>query len=334
MRRATPVLLTEEQKSRLERWSRGGSTPYRVVIRSRIVLLASRGYPNRAISRLLRTNPITVARWRSRFVLFGLDGLRKEAPHYGHPKPIAESVVRRIIEKTLRERPPGRVHWSTRLMARAVGVSHSTVRRVWRTHGIDPHRSRVALLAQESRFRPKRVDVVGVYVNPPQKAVALSFVDGPSSAPPGPEARTKEVSSEAVRRRPWMAELVTTLSLLERPQSLRTSRRHVDQEFLSFLRSVEERRAGPAEIVVLAESQGPSFSEALTKWLSRHPVLGTRLVGGSSPWEESLADSLRRTLETRLVDAPPASLEKLRAAISRWERESEGTSRPFAWTRD
>jgi transposase len=335
VRRVLPVVLSSEQHSQLDRWSRGGSTPYRLVIRSRIVLLASFGYSNREIARILNTNPITVARWRSRFALLGVEGIRKEAPRNGSPPPVSEEVVRRVIYKTMRERPRNRLHWSTRSLAREVGVSHSTVRRIWKSHGIRPNRSRVAELAENSPFRPKQIDLVGVYVNPPQRAAVISFGERLPTFREGPNLRPEEESQVDVGvGSPWMAELVTTLNLLDRRGPLHSSRRHINQEFLSFLRLVHDRRTGGERMVLLAEANGSVLSPQLVHWLHRHPQVSTELCLDSESWKRTVLKSIQNGTETHETESPPGGLQGFLSAAARWREESDDGRRPFAWSKD
>jgi transposase len=324
MRNAPRILLTDGQRAQLERWSRGGATPYRLVVRSQIVLLAADGHSDRSIARLLHANPITIARWRSRFSLLGLEGIRTEAPRSGSPPPIPKEVVRAILAKTIHERPKGRAHWSTRALAREVGVSHSTVRRVWKRYGIRPNRSRVARLIEGSTYRPQRLDVVGLYVNPPQRAIAISF---------GHESPRPSVPADPPGR-PWLADLVTTLNLLDHHPPVRSSHRYLNQEFLTFLRSVQESRSRDESIHLFAESEGDGLSPALMRWLSRHPQVSARVHAGTEPWKELVLDWFREVSESRSTDSPPESLPRLRTALERWMRENGESAPHFAWTKD
>jgi hypothetical protein len=221
-------------------------------------------------------------------------------------------------------------------LALEFGVSHSTVRRIWKSHGIRPNRSRLALLAEESQFRPRRINLVGVYVNPPQRAVAISLSDGsglpragigtllsgalgPSSGSPG---------------RPWMQDLVTALNLVDRSESLRTSHRYLDQEFLAFLRSVYERRLKDEKIFVLAEPTEPGFSPHLARWLSRHPKILTERPIGPEAWKQWVAGWIERKSGGPFSEAPPDGLPKLMTAVARWKQVNDDGVRPFAWTLD
>lgn len=334
MARVAPFSLLPSQKELLEKWSRGGSTPYRLVLRSRIVLLAALGQSNRRIAAQLKINPITVARWRSRFLVLGTEGIRREAPRLGSPPRVAEELIRTILHKTSFERPPDASRWSTRSLARAVGVSHSTVRRVWRAYDVHPARSRIATLARDPRFHRRSIDVVGVYVNPPQRALAISLLDDRGSSP----GAASEIDGGSMRRpapkgRPWMADLVSTLDLLDHRPPKGSMTRLVDTEFLSFLRSVQESRRGRERIHLLAESAGSAGAAPLTRWLRRYPEFSARFQVGSAPLMEIALEWFGDPSARLPDDATPMSLPGLRSAVERWLHETRGEPRAFAWTR-
>src|SRR5208283_1563783 len=161
MRVAPTIILAPEERKQLERWSRGRSTPQRLVLRSKIVLLAAEGRTNKQIVRELDTNPVTVGRWRSRFAILRIDGIRKDAPRLGRKPPIPASIVRKIVDTTLHKKPRGETHWSTRTLSERVGVSHMTVQRIWKLHNLQPHRTRSFKLSNDPEFEKKLVDVVG-----------------------------------------------------------------------------------------------------------------------------------------------------------------------------
>jgi transcriptional regulator with XRE-family HTH domain len=326
--------LTETQREILGKWSRGGSTPYRLVIRSKVVLLAAQGCSNRSIARRLGINPITVARWRSRFLLLGVEGLRREAPRLGAPPRVSEALVRSIIHKTLFERPAPASRWSTRSLAGAVGVSHSTVRRIWKAYDVRPPRSLLAALGRGRPFHPKTVDVVGIYVNPPQRAVAISFRDEEEKRS---RARASDPAATPSRSHPegrsWVTDLVTTLHLLDGRQFKGSAGRLSDSEFLSFLQSVLRAREGREQIQLLAESDGPTPSAPLTRWLQRYPEFSAHVQVGGASVQQLVVEWLGEASNPALTDRPPASLPDLRAAIERWARDTGTKPRPFAWTR-
>ncbi|MGA8302741.1 MAG: helix-turn-helix domain-containing protein [Thermoplasmata archaeon] len=328
------LTLTENQRDVLEKWSRGGSTPYRLVIRSQIVLLAAKGGSSRSIARRLHVNAITVARWRSRFLLLGIEGIRHDSPRLGSPPPVSEKIVRTILQKTLLERPNHAPRWSTRSLAREVGVSHSTVQRIWRAFDVRPPRSRLATLTRDLTFRPKLVDVVGVYVNPPHRAVAMSLREDDVHRPKGSSGKphSRPLSTRAGEGS-WVVDLIATLNLLERREPKGSAHRFLDREFLSFLHSVQGRRKRQEQIQLFAESTGSAPPVALTRWLHRHRQFSARVWVGNPSLQQIVAEWFGDASARRPTVEPLASLPGLRTAVERWTRDARDGPRPFAWTR-
>ena len=168
MRVAPKVILTDEQRVRLRRWSRGRTTPMRLVRRAQIVLLAAEGKQNIEIAEQLGIERTIVGRWRRRFVARGLAGLEKDAPRGGRPANTA--LARKIVEHTTRCKPSNATHWSTNSLAKVLGTSRSTVSRVWRANGLKPHLVRTFKVSNDPQFVQKLIDVVGLYLNPPERA--------------------------------------------------------------------------------------------------------------------------------------------------------------------
>lgn len=180
MRLAPQVALGSEEREQLERWSRGRSTPARLVLRSKIILEAAEGFENRRIAKSLKTRQNTVSLWRRRFATHGLRGIEQDAPRPGRKPRISRKKIDEIVDRTLHDRPKGGTHWSTRSLAREVGVSRATVNRVWVSHRIQPHRQRSFKLSSDPEFNEKVTDVVGLYMNPPDKAVVVCMDEKPS----------------------------------------------------------------------------------------------------------------------------------------------------------
>jgi transposase len=170
---AAPLPVSPEQRQTLESWLRAHATPQSVVLRARIVLLAAEGRANNAIAEELKTTRTTVLLWRERFAKAGVNGLRKVAPGRGRKPSIPAGTIQEIIKRTLTTTPAGATHWSCRLMAEVVGVSADTVNRVWRENGLKPHLVRTFKLSNDPRFAEKLTDVVGLYMNPPDRALVL-----------------------------------------------------------------------------------------------------------------------------------------------------------------
>src|SRR6266581_3787456 len=175
MRIAPAITLTGEQRKQLESWARGRSLPRRLGERAQMILLASEGRQNKEIARTLRRARQGVARWRQRFIERGLAGIEKDAPRPGRKPKLSAARVEEIVRKTTQETPSQATHWSTRSMARAAGVSEATVRRIWRAHGLKPHRVRSFKLSNDPQFAEKLEEIVGLYLNPPEHALVLSL---------------------------------------------------------------------------------------------------------------------------------------------------------------
>jgi len=277
---------------------------------------------------------MTVARWRSRFRVLGVDGLRREAPRLGSPPRVPEKVEREILRKTLFDRPPTASRWSTRSLARAVGVSHSTVRRVWKSHNVLPPRSRVAAIARHSRFRPRSIDVLGVYVNPPRRAVALSLADASSRETPGvPDVSRASGPQSATFGRAWMGDLFSTLNLLDKRPPKGSAQRLIDPEFLSFLGRLWTRRRGGERVHVLAVSSATPSLLPLDRWLRRHPEFSAEIKAPDTTLRALVSEWFQSVPTGRPAGVAPESLPRLRTAVERWMREPNETPRPFAWTR-
>ena len=167
--------LTREQRRALEAWISARNTPQKVVFRSRIVLLAAGGLPNRRIAQQLKTSRPTVILWRNRFASGGPAALTQDKPGRGRKPGISAEKVKQIIEATLQSHPLDATHWSVRTMASAQNVSPATVQRIWDAHGLQPHRIETFKLSRDKRFVEKLTDVVGLYMNPPAKALVLCF---------------------------------------------------------------------------------------------------------------------------------------------------------------
>ena len=166
--------ISEEERALLERWARAQKTPQSVALRARIVLAAEAGESNSQIARTLGVSRPTVILWRSRFVEGGAQALTETKPGRGRKPSISTAKVKEIVQATTQTTPPGATHWSCRSMAKAHGVSPATVQRIWDAHGLKPHRVRTFKLSNDPQFSEKLTDVVGLYLNPPEKAVVLS----------------------------------------------------------------------------------------------------------------------------------------------------------------
>jgi transposase len=171
------VVLSPEERATLQSWAKARSQPQRLVQRAQVVLMAAEGVENQEIAARLRISRPTVQLWRQRFLALRAAGLEKDAPRPGRIPRISSSQVAAIVEATLHRKPPNATHWSTRTMAKAQGVSEATVRRIWQRHNLKPHRLDTFKLSRDPKFIDKLVDIVGLYLNPPDKALHGVFGD-------------------------------------------------------------------------------------------------------------------------------------------------------------
>ncbi len=173
MRIAPAITLSSEERMRLESQARSRSLPVRVAERARIVLLAASGQPDKEIAARMAITPKKVSRWRKRFLALGVPGLQKDAHRPGRKPTIGARLTKRVVTMTTRQQPTNATHWSTRTMAAAVGISEASVRRIWRAHGLKPHRVEAFKISNDPAFAEKLEDIVGLYLNPAEQALVL-----------------------------------------------------------------------------------------------------------------------------------------------------------------
>jgi len=325
--------LSSSQRVTLERWSRGRRIPYRLVIRSRIILRASTGLSNRRIARELGVSPLTVACWRSRFALLGLDGISRDAPRLGGRRTLSDSKFREILATTLHTPPPSGTTWTSRSLARAVGVSHSTVLRVWKAHTLQRHRTRLSALAHDPRFQPRSIGVSGVYLSLPYRAVVLSDRAPETSRthprlPPASPIKARATPRASTRP---VTELVELLARLESFPTARSPGRLGRKEFLAFLGSVEHHLApGGRSHFFLAPEEEPLRSVVVQGSSRKHEVslVGT---GGDISLHELVGRWLSERSRNPRTEIVLNELPRLRQAVDRWASDLGGEARPFAW---
>jgi hypothetical protein len=250
MPRTIPLILSASDQVQIQQWVAAHGTPQQVVLRSRIVLAAASGQSDSAIARLLDTNRKTVILWRARFAAQGLKGLWEIAPGRGTKQ------ITAIVEATLHTKPKGMTHWSCRLMAASQGVSKSTVNTIWRSHQLKPHQTKRFKLSRDPRFLEKLTDVVGLYLNPPQQAVVLcvdekSQIQALDRTPPGlPLKKGRCGTMTPDDKRHGTTTLFAALEVLQGRVIGQCDKRHRHQEFVKFLRRLDQEFPGDTPLHV------------------------------------------------------------------------------------
>ncbi|MGI0139868.1 MAG: IS630 family transposase [Thermoplasmata archaeon] len=307
--------------------------------RARIVLAAADGKTNDQIAQALRLHARSVGLWRRRFALLRLEGIAKDAPRTGRKPRLDSEVIKAIIVKTLHTKPRGETHWSTRTMAREVGLHHSTIARIWNLHGIRPHRTESFKLSKDPKFEEKLFDVVGLYMNPPERSVIFSIDEKPQTQalertqailPMGrdwPEGRPHDY------RRHGTTELYAALNILDGEVTTEFHERHRHQEFLAFLRTLDGQVSEGLQVHAVLDNLSAHKTPEVERWLRRHPRFHFHFIPTSSSWV-NMVESWLGQLQTKALNRGSfRSVPELKQAILDFVATSNGRARPWVWTK-
>ncbi len=339
MKGAPPVALSPREWAKLLQWTRGRSVPVRRAERARIVLLAAEGRNNKEIAKILRMSPVTVRRWRARFALLGLAGISADAPRSGHKEGSGSPSVATILERTRSARPTNGVRWTTRTLAKELGASHTTIARAWRSSGVRPPPYRHWRLSPDPRVRDRRIDVAGLYVDPPRTLLALS-IDFLGNAP-GATAHSSRRGGSGGRERTEgdrralgrVEQLAETVRVLDGLPPSAASWKLTSRELLLFLESVNERSTRASEIHLLTGASSIFQDARVLRWLDRHPRF--HLV--TSPADQPISSLVRAWLQPPRTSSEAAgglaSLPGLERSLGSFLPGATLLGRPFAWTR-
>jgi transposase len=335
---AVRIELSGDERLQLEAWTRRRSSAQALAQRSRIVLAAAEGLKNTEIAERLGVSRSTAAIWRSRFAEHRLDGLTDE-PRPGRPRTITDEQVDAVITTTLESTPRDATHWSTRSMAREVGLTQTAVSRIWRAFGLQPHRQDSFKLSKDPLFVDKVHDVVGLYLNPPERAVVLC-VDEKSqiqaldrSAPilpmlPGvPERATHDY------RRAGTSSLYAALNLTTGQVIGRLHSRHRAIEFKQFLQTIDREVPAELDVRIVLDNSSTHKTPAIQKWLLAHPRFQLHFTPTSSSWlnlvERWFGELTSKLLKRGAHRTVTALNHDIRAWIQTWNEDPE----PYIWTK-
>src|SRR5947199_5086398 len=277
MRKGVDVRLGPGDRERLEGVIGSGNSPQKHVWRARIVLLSAEGVGTMAIQRQTGKGKPTIWRWQARFMAEGVDGLLHEATRPAGKPPLPPAVIERVVEMTQAEPPAGTTHWTCRAMAKAAGVSHRSVQRIWAAHGLKPHRVRTFKLSTDPRFATKVQDVVGLYVDPPEHALVLSVdeksqIQALDHTQPGlPMKRDRCGTMTHDYKRHGTTTLFAALNVLEGTIIGRNMKRHRHQEFVRFLNDVDAHVPKRKVIHAIVDNYATHKHPKVRKWLAQHP---------------------------------------------------------------
>ena len=338
MRIAVPITLTDDERTQLRKFARGRSTPARLVLRAKIVLRAARGMLNKDIAEELDVQQRTVGLWRRRFAEKRIAGIEKDAPGRGRPPTMDAETVAEIVRITTQEDPPNATQWSTREMARAVGVSAATVRRVWVAHGLKPHLFRTFKVSRDPNFAEKLEDVVGLYLNPPEKAIVLSCdeksqiqaLDRTQPSLPFRSGRTKTVTHDYKRN--GTSTLFAALNTATGKVISMCAKRHRHVEWLKFLRLIDKQTPKHLDVHVIADNYATHKHEKVKQWLARNPRFHMHFTPTSASWLNMVERFFRDITTKRIRRGVFRSVRELVAALKAYIAEHNLAPKPFIWT--
>jgi transposase len=333
-----PLELSAAERAQLESWTRRRTSAQALALRSRIVLLAAAGRNNSEIARELGIHRNVAGKWRSRFLEHRLDGLTDE-PRPGRPRTITDDKVEEVIVKTLESAPHDATHWSTRSMAREVGLTQSAVLRIWKAFGLQPHRQETWKLSKDPQFIDKVRDVVGLYLNPPERAVVLC-VDEKSqiqaldrTAPilpmlPGTPQRATHDYRRAGTSSLYAALDITTGRVIGALHS-----RHRAIEFKKFLQTIDREVPAHFDVHLVLDNSSTHKTPAIRNWLAAHPRFVVHFTPTSSSWLNLVERWFAELTTKKLRRGAHRSVRDLNTDIRAWIETWNKDPKPFVWTK-
>jgi transposase len=332
------VVLTDDERETLVRWSRRAKSAQFLALRCRIVLGCAEGKSNQQLAAEVGVWPQTVGKWRRRFLESGLDGLSDE-PRPGAPRTISDEQVEAVVVATLERTPANATHWSRAAMAAESGLSRSTVGRIWKTFGLKPHQTETFKLSTDPQFIDKVRDIVGLYLDPPEKALVLC-VDEKSqiqaldrSAPvlpmmPGlPERRTHDYIRHGVTT------LFAALDVATGEVIGSIHRRHRAAEFKKFLTTLDKQVPADLQVHLICDNYSTHKTPAIRTWLDAHPRFHMHFTPTYSSWLNQVERWFGLLTDTQLRRGVHKNLQALERDIRAWIKQWNQNPKPFTWTK-
>jgi transposase len=339
MRVAKPVLLSADDDRRLRILCKRKRIEVRVQMRARIVLLAADGMSNKDIAETLDTDRRVAARWRARFLAAGVDGLLQDATRPGRPRTARKAAnVRRVVRVTLEQTPQGATHWSTRTLAAHLGISASAVARIWRAHGLKPHRVESFKLSNDPHFIEKLEDIVGLYLNPPEHALVLccdekTQIQALDRTQPGlPLKRGRGKTMTHDYKRNGVTTLFAALNMLTGEVLSMTEQLHRHQEWLRFLKMIDRQTPKNKGLHLVVDNYATHKHPEVKAWLAKHPRFHIHFTPTSSSWLNMVERFFRDITDKRIRRGAFSSVPDLKVAIDEYIAVHNANPKPFIWT--
>src|SRR6266540_3257437 len=330
--------LSQSDEEQIRQWLAAHGTPQQVALRSRIVLAAAAGQTDSAIARQLELNRKTVMLWRARFTEQGIESLWEVAPGRGRKPTYGAEKIKEIVVATLQTKPQGMTQWSCRLLAESQEVSKSTISNIWRSHNLKPHRVKSFKLSRDPQFLEKLTDVVGLYLNPPQQAIVLcvdekSQIQALDRTQPGlPMKKGRCGTMTHDYKHNGTTSLFAALEVLQGRVIGQCYERHRHQEFLQFLRRLNQEFPGEIRLHLVMDNYGTHKQPKVQAWLKRHPRFVSHFVPTSSSWLNLVERWFGELTNQRIRRGSFRSVEDLEKAITEFMTAWNENPKPFVWT--
>ena len=332
------LVITEEERSTLQSWARRPKSAQALALRAKIILGCAGGKTNTEVADQFRVTKQMVGKWRARFVDKRLDGLLDE-PRPGTPRKVGDSEVERVLTTTLESLPRDATHWSTRSLARQCGLSHSTVGRIWRAFALQPHRTETFKLSKDPLFIDKVRDIVGLYLNPPDRALVLS-VDEKSQIqaldrmqPMLPMRPGQAERRSHDYRRHGTTSLFAALDVKTGKVIGELHRRHRSVEFRKFLDTIEQNVPASLDIHLILDNYGTHKTTAIRAWLAKRPRFHVHFTPTSASWINMVERWFAALTEKQIRRGAHRSVRELETAIKTYLAVSNESPQAFAWTK-
>lgn len=336
-RTTQPVTLESTEQATLDTWARSRTLPLRQVQRAKIILMAASGTSNKEIAATLGLSRPTIQLWRERFLALRLAGIEKDAPRPGRKPRISAIKIKAVVEATLHTKPSNATHWSTRSMAKAQHLSEASIRRIWQMHNLKPHVAETFKLSRDKHFVEKLTDVVGLYLNPPEKALVLC-VDEKSQIQalertqpelplrPGiPARQTRDY------KRNGTTTLFAALNLLDGKVIGDCMPRHRHQEFIRFLKKIDAATPKDRQLHLIVDNYSTHKHQRVKNWFKRHPRFHLHFTPTSSSWLNMVERWFREITEKRVRRGSFSSVPQLIAAINEYFENHNQNPKVFVW---
>jgi transposase len=340
MRKGLSISVSPSDRRRLEAIVADGNTAQKHAWRARIVLLTAEGIGTHGVMAATGKSKTTVWRWQERFAVAGVDGLLEDKTRPPGKAPVADERVAQVVRLTHEPPPHEATHWTARAMAKAVGLAVATVQKIWKAHGLAPHRWRAFKLSGDPAFVDKLHAIVGLYVSPPAHAVVLSVdeksqIQALDRTQPGlPMKKGRGATMTHDYKRHGTTTLFAALNVLEGTVFGRNMQRHRHQEFIRFLNALERQIPAGKRIHVILDNYAAHKTPEVRRWLQRHPRWTFHFTPTSSSWLNAVEGFFAKLSRRRLKHGVFHSVVDLQAAINRFVDEHNENPKPFLWRAD